>query len=401
MGLWELIERGHPMTRPIPFATLVSVCLVAFACQDRDPDRTAHPREPPPASEAASPSPGAPDPSADPSAASAFRVLTLSAEPARITEILGARWAELEDTLGVMAIGEMDVQGDTVAVIDRANRVLFFDRDLEALATFGRRGEGPGEFIGTNGIRFHEGGLVVTDNLNARATWLDHDLDVLDIVPTPQVFGHGLIVRPEERALLVPVRSGSHHMIRVDSSGRHGPWGARVEPPAQSQEGVPAHVMSDIMKDLAEPLGDDVYVLDGQSGHLLRFGADGEVETGFRLAEAFVEEYFPGTGIAQRRTGGPAGNAVDYRPRFADFSVGSLDRMVFIRPGSATSERRWIGGVIDLRAGVLHPLVSDLEGASVHERSSMSAVVVDGDALLLGTLDGSIVRVRYEVPGGA
>lgn len=385
-------------SRQLRSAGLPVLLLVALACQDSDRNRPAEPRDAEPPSEAASPSAEAVGPSATVPGASTLPALTLSAEPARITEILGARWAKLEDTLAVRSIHEMDVRGDTVVVVDGADRVLFFDRDLRAIASFGRRGEGPGEFKGTNGVRFHRGGLVVTDNLNARATWLDHGLTVLDIVPTPPVFGRGIIARPEERTLLLPVRSATHHLIRVDSSGRHSRWGVRVAPPPPSPEGVPAHVMNDIMKDLVEPLGDDVYLLDGQAGHLLGFGPDGDVESGFRLPDAFVEEYFLGTGVAQHRTGGPAGSAVDYRPRFADFSVGSADRMAFVRPGPATSERGWIGGVIDVRAGVLYPLVSELEGASVHERSSMSAVGVDDDTLLLGTLDGSIVRVRYELP---
>lgn len=82
----------------------------------------------------------------------------------------------------------MDTDG-LIYVADRGNhRIAVFNRDGEYLRSFGRKGEGPGEFLSLTLLFHYEGTLNLYDYQNRRATLYRIDGTLIDVIPPWDIY---------------------------------------------------------------------------------------------------------------------------------------------------------------------------------------------------------------------
>lgn len=92
-------------------------------------------------------------------------------------------------------------------------RIHCVDRDDRVIGSFGREGDGPGEFLGPTSIdRAPDGGIVVTDMERARLLWFRPTGELLSESKAPSVF----IVAGSNAGSLLGMTMISHENVEVD-----------------------------------------------------------------------------------------------------------------------------------------------------------------------------------------
>ena len=164
------------------------------------------------------------------------------------------------------------LRGDTLAVLDWNDCVVFFDAQLRYKSSAGRSGSGPGELLRPTSLAIWNGTWAIADNGNARLTWLTQD-SAWHGHRLPAMRGRGLVVTSEGAAIL-PKRGDTHYAVRVAPDGTETAWAVRPWPPGQDATMHPT--FTGFEKDhIAMLPGDTLIVVDGDSLVIRKYAPDG------------------------------------------------------------------------------------------------------------------------------
>lgn len=107
-------------------------------------------------------------------------------------------------------------------------RIHCVDRDDRVIGSFGREGDGPGEFLGPTSIdRAPDGGIVVTDMERARLLWFRPTGELLSESKAPSVF----IVAGSNAGSLLGMTMISFENVEVDIASGDILWSRTYPPP--------------------------------------------------------------------------------------------------------------------------------------------------------------------------
>jgi len=234
--------------------------------------------------------------------ASAMVLLVVSAFPSDVRrisardihpELLTSREAELGLTAGILHDREF------VYVLDRSDHaVRVYEKNGRFLKTFGRRGQGPGEFNTPSGISILKGNLYVADSGNARIQILSRAGDYLSSLKLP--------FRPSDVAALADgviavsylpfFRGEKENMIHGFSSTGEKLW--ECLEPALTGDSI-FDTMANRFLILPGGPGEFLAVFKSQSAPLRRFAHDGKL-----IASPAPPRGFPVKGLTLPLPGG-------------------------------------------------------------------------------------------------
>lgn len=180
---------------------------------------------------------------------------------------------------------DITLMGDTLLVAEVGNqRVVMLDRSLRVLATFGRRGAGPGEFESPVAVRSNGDGFVVWDLRNRRFTRYRRDGTYRDeVLTTGRGFEFGL---GADDALYVPAMELKDHAVRI-RDGVTEPFAARVDTLAPLGPAEGEGTIDDAK--IVVTAGDTVHVLDDDRAMLHKYAPDGRLVASRTLPTAVMD----------------------------------------------------------------------------------------------------------------
>jgi len=312
----------------------------------------------------------------------------LSDRPAVITGVVRQLLPSISDTIGLERITDVLLLSDTIVVLDRGPQITFLSSRLDLLDRWGREGEGPGEYLNPTAIAAGLWGLAVVDGGTSRATLLDHQGTVLETRSIGERTGNGVAVVGYD--LVVPLMTDTHYLARIGPASLD-PWGPRDHLP--ERDSVPLGPrMRAFEEDFVAAGPDLIHVLDGITGDIFGFSPEGSLQQKLVLPASFAEAMLAGAGAT---SSGP--NHASYRPAFADFFASRDGRLVFLKAGYR-EDTEVVGGIIDPRQGILVPIVTDLPMDVWRASSSIRAVALLGEDLLVATGSGGLIVLKLKSP---